>query len=149
MVDIIIPAYNAHKTIEKTLFSVLYQDYLEKINTYIVNDNSDKDYSEFVTFFSNFMNIKELVLNDEDTKNILDAVQLVRDLQGQAAAYQASLTNSSIISPRNINNNSLTELKQEVTITATFPNVNSKTEIEEAFIGLSSQASQRVLDRNR
>lgn len=64
MVDIIIPAYNAHKTIEKTLFSILYQDYLEKINTYIVNDNSDKDYSEFVTFFSNFMNIKELVLND-------------------------------------------------------------------------------------
>lgn len=92
---------------------------------------------------------KELVLNNEDTKNILDAVQLVRDLQGQTTAYQTSLTNPSIISPRNINNSSLTELKQEVTITATFPNVNSRTEIEEAFIGLSSQASQHILDRNR
>lgn len=63
MVDIIIPAYNAHKTIERTLFSILYQENLEKINTYIVNDNSDKNYREIITYFSNFMNIKELTLD--------------------------------------------------------------------------------------
>ena len=64
MVDIIIPAYNAHKTIERTLFSILYQENLDKINTYIINDGSTKGYSDLVKFFSNFMTIKEITLDE-------------------------------------------------------------------------------------
>ncbi len=62
MIDIIIPAYNAHKTIEQTLCSIAYQYIADKLNVYIVNDDSDKDYNEFVNFFSNFITIKELKL---------------------------------------------------------------------------------------
>lgn len=62
MIDVIIPAYNAHETIDKTLFSIAYQDNVDNINVYIVNDYSDHDYSEFVDFFSNFMNICEIKL---------------------------------------------------------------------------------------
>ena len=64
MVDIIIPAYNAHKTIERTLFSILYQENLDKINTYIINDGSTKGYSDLVKFFSNFKTIKEITLDE-------------------------------------------------------------------------------------
>ena len=62
MIDVIIPAYNAHSTIETTLFSIAYQDIVDKLNVFIVNDCSEKDYSDSVKFFSNFMNIKELKL---------------------------------------------------------------------------------------
>ena len=63
MIDIIIPAYNAHNTIKNTLFSIAYQKNVDKLNVYIVNDASKKDYSEEINFFKKFMNIKELTLN--------------------------------------------------------------------------------------
>ena len=62
MIDVIIPAYNSHDTIEQTLYSISYQVIKDKLRVYIVNDASDKDYSELVSFFSNFINIKELKL---------------------------------------------------------------------------------------
>ena len=63
MIDVIIPAYNAHSTIDRTLSSIAYQTCVDYLNVYIVNDFSDKDYSESVKFFSNFMNIKEIKLD--------------------------------------------------------------------------------------
>ncbi|MBR1376505.1 MAG: glycosyltransferase family 2 protein [Bacilli bacterium] len=62
MIDIIIPAYNAHNTIEETLFSIAYQDIANNCNIYIVNDASDSNYDVIINFFSNFLNIKELKL---------------------------------------------------------------------------------------
>lgn len=62
MIDVIIPAYNSHGTIERTLSSIAYQSIVRKLNVYIVNDCSDKDYSEQVEFYSNFMNVKEITL---------------------------------------------------------------------------------------
>ena len=62
MIDVIIPAYNAHDTIERTLFSIAFQKNVDDLNVYIVNDASEKDYSNEVMFFKNFMNIKELKL---------------------------------------------------------------------------------------
>ena len=62
MIDIIIPAYNSHNTIEQTLFSIAYQDMAKDVNVYIVDDCSKKSYNEIVKFFSNFINIKELKL---------------------------------------------------------------------------------------
>lgn len=64
MIDIIIPAYNAHDTIEKSLLSILIQSEINNINVYIVNDCSDHDYSYFIKKYKNFMNIKELKLKE-------------------------------------------------------------------------------------
>ena len=61
-VDIIIPAYNAHKTIDRTLLSIAMQDNINDIFVYIINDGSNKDYSEQISKFSRFMNIRELEL---------------------------------------------------------------------------------------
>ncbi len=62
MIDVIIPAYNAHKTIEQTLTSIAFQNIVDKLNVYIVNDCSKKDYQEIIDYYSKFMNIKELKL---------------------------------------------------------------------------------------
>ena len=64
MIDIIIPAYNAHSTISRTLFSIASQVILKNLNVYIVNDASDRDYSNEINYFKNFMNINELTLNE-------------------------------------------------------------------------------------
>lgn len=61
MIDVIIPAYNAHKTIEQTLTSIAFQNIVDKLNVYIVND-CGKDYKEIIEYYSNFMNIQELKL---------------------------------------------------------------------------------------
>lgn len=63
MLDIIIPAYNSHSTIEKTLFSISIQKNIKDINVYIVNDCSIKDYKKEITYFKKFMNITELKLD--------------------------------------------------------------------------------------
>ena len=64
MIDVIIPAYNAHKTIERTLYSIAYQRNSENLNVYIINDNSIKDYSKEIDFFKKFINIRELKLKE-------------------------------------------------------------------------------------
>lgn len=61
-IDIIIPAYNAHNTIGKTLSSIATQNIADKIKVTIVNDCSDKDYSEFVNSFSILLDIEEIKL---------------------------------------------------------------------------------------
>ena len=63
LINIIIPAYNAHKTIEQTLFSIAIQDMVKDIKVYIINDASDNDYNEIVKYFSQFLNIEELILD--------------------------------------------------------------------------------------
>lgn len=63
MIDIIIPAYNAHNTIYDTIFSLAYQNISKKLNIYIVNDKSTTDYKNFISFFKkSFNSIKELKL---------------------------------------------------------------------------------------
>ena len=61
MIDVIIPAYNAHKTIHQTLYSISIQTIADKLNVYIVND-AGEDYKEYIDFFSNFIKIKEITL---------------------------------------------------------------------------------------
>ena len=63
MIDVIIPAYNAHKTIEKTLCSVAYQDYADKVCVYIIDDNSKNNYDKEINFFSKFIKIKQYTLD--------------------------------------------------------------------------------------
>ena len=58
--DIIIPAYNAHKTIFKTLSSIAIQRDAPDFQVTIVNDCSDHDYSYFVSYFEKYYPIQEI-----------------------------------------------------------------------------------------
>ena len=60
MIDIIIPAYNAHDTIIQTLSSVAIQTIRDKANIYIVDDCSLKNYDEEINMFKGMLNIKQL-----------------------------------------------------------------------------------------
>ena len=64
MLDIIIPAYNAQKTINETLSSIVYQKYNFDIHVYIVDDCSHRNYNEFINFYKQFIDIKELNLTE-------------------------------------------------------------------------------------
>lgn len=89
-----------------------------------------------------FLHQKELVLNADDTENMLSAVKLIRQISQtidlQAAAYNAAASGLSIGQLANSNQT----LQQEVTIHAEFPNVSDHNEIEEAFNNLVNKASQ-------
>ena len=85
---------------------------------------------------------KELVLNQSDTANLLSAVDLVRtiatqvDLQAQAAmsfGLQAAAVKDTS-----------TNLQQEITIHAEFPNAINRSEIEAAFESLATRSTQYV-----
>lgn len=62
MIDIIIPAYNAHETIDQTLYSINTQINKELFKVYIVNDASNQNYSNFVDKYSNSLDIEEITI---------------------------------------------------------------------------------------
>ena len=64
MIDIIIPAYNSHETIKKSLYSICYQTISNKIKVYLINDKSDYSYKEIVVFFKKYINIREIDLDE-------------------------------------------------------------------------------------
>lgn len=87
-----------------------------------------------------FLHQKELVLNTDDTENMLNAVKLIRQISESIdlqAAVQSSYSVGAIQFP---GNNQV--LQQEVTIHAEFPNATDHNEIEEAFNSLVNRASQ-------
>ena len=63
MIDIIIPAYNTHKTISKALLSICMQTVNDKINVYIIDDCSDHDYKDIINKFKDRINIIEYKLD--------------------------------------------------------------------------------------
>lgn len=64
MIDIIIPAYNTHKTIYNCLFSILNQSINDKVKVYLIDDNSNKKYDSIYDFFKNKLNIKLIRLEE-------------------------------------------------------------------------------------
>ena len=63
MLYVVIPAYNAHKTILKTILSIMSQTYLPKIKVVIVDDVSpDGDYSNIVQAFTGLVDIQAVRL---------------------------------------------------------------------------------------
>lgn len=63
MIDVIIPAYNAHKTISKTLLSICMQTIKNKINVYIIDDCSNHDYNDIIDKFKGRINIMQYKLD--------------------------------------------------------------------------------------
>lgn len=94
---------------------------------------------------------KELVLNEDDTKNILSAVEIVRKIPDlitdnlSALAASSTPSFSNVISPQGLFN----KMQQEVHITAEFPNATDKNEIRAAFDNLINVASQRIMSKNK
>lgn len=84
---------------------------------------------------------KELVLNKEDTANLLDVVSMVRDFSS-AIDLRAGISSaaSGLSSPGYAGSEQ--SLQQDVTIHAEFPNATNHSEIEEAFNTLINRASQ-------
>jgi glycosyltransferase involved in cell wall biosynthesis len=64
MLDVIIPAYNAHKTIGQTIDSIVGQTYKEKIKITIIDDCSEKNYSEFIEKYKPLIDIQEIKLEE-------------------------------------------------------------------------------------
>lgn len=144
------------------------QDYIDKHasndNKYLVNFDSKKYFSSALGYDTGgytgvwsdgyaganngklaWLHQKELILNANDTENILAAVQAVREITG---AMKDGVFNKITAMLPAFRNNALTsdgqKLEQEVHITATFPNVSDAMEIKEALTSLVDEASQWV-----
>jgi hypothetical protein len=92
---------------------------------------------------------KELVLNKQDTQNVLDAVQILRDMSSALGneIRANALGLASTIGSRSFKvgfDGKETVVQQVVSIDATFPGVQSAIEIETALQSLVNDAAQQV-----
>ena len=87
---------------------------------------------------------KELVLNEEDTQNILAAVDMVRKI---GVGLRNNIANVDSFSGKNLSTFGDT-IEQRVEITATFPNATDANDIRQAIMGLADKAYQ-YSHRNR
>ena len=83
---------------------------------------------------------KELVLNEEDTANMLQAVSIVRTMNDLLSSINSSTDFINTIGFGSGNNSQT--LEQNVHIQASFPNVTDHSEIEQALNNLVNRASQ-------
>ena len=93
---------------------------------------------------------KELILNKEDTSNILKTVDIVRGLSDWIDKQVDLMTNSSLSILNHLVDANIPaidkeqNLNQRVQIEANFPNVTDHYEIEEALSNLSNDAAQYI-----
>ena len=62
MVNIIIPAYNAHNVIDIALKSIINQTIKDKIEVLVINDGSVKDYEDIIKKYKKYYKIREVTL---------------------------------------------------------------------------------------
>ena len=82
MIDIIIPVYNARKTLELTLMSIKLQTIINKINIYLIDDNSSEDYKDILNKYKD-MNIIYIKLD----KNNGPAVARQKGIEMSSSKY--------------------------------------------------------------
>jgi hypothetical protein len=85
---------------------------------------------------------KELVLNADDTSNMLQAIEIVRKIARVIDLNAANAANAFGMLTATTATTNDQIIEQEVTIHAEFPNATNHTEIEEAFNSLINRASQ-------
>ena len=85
---------------------------------------------------------KELVLNKQDTENILQSVNLVRQISDWISGRVNAMQYGSMLSAFGLPGDNRNVLEQMVTIHAEFPNANNRAEIEAAFDNLVNRAAQ-------
>ena len=83
---------------------------------------------------------KELVLNKEDTKNMLDAVGIIRSMVTNTGRSLGNMLNYNSLALAGTGDT----LQQQVHIDASFPNVTDHNEIELAINNLVNSASQYI-----
>lgn len=91
---------------------------------------------------------KELVLNAQDTENMLSAINIIRDIARVIDLNAASSANAFALMSSTYATHSGQTIEQEVTIHAEFPNATNHSEIEEAFNTLINQAAQFANRKN-
>ena len=88
---------------------------------------------------------KELILNKSDTKNMLSAISVLRDLVSKIELNSLMAMTTNIQSPFALTSEKTSDtIQQNVTIQADFPNVQDHNEIEQALNSLTLKASQYV-----
>ena len=94
---------------------------------------------------------KELILNKEDTKNILAAVNSIRQFSSVESAITRGIASMimnmagmGVNANYNTNEAKGNQTEQVFNITAEFPNANNVSEIREAILSLPGLASQQV-----
>ena len=96
-----------------------------------------------------FLHQKELVLNAEDTENMLKTIEIVRTIAKSIDLNSNMMAQGlGILNPTTIAKEIFGQLEQDVHIEANFPNVTNHSEIEEAFnnlINISSQYANRKI----
>ena len=90
---------------------------------------------------------KELVLNAQDTENMLNTVAIMRGLAYSLGSNMLSRLAGATATGYSGSGSDNGILEQNVHIDATFPNVKNATEIEEALNNLVNAASQRAYKR--
>jgi len=99
-----------------------------------------------------FLHQKELVLNADDTSNILKTVSAIRDLTSLNGSISSAIATSigsmamNLVANGggNINTNSNSNAENQFYITAEFPNANDVETIREAILSLPNLASQYI-----
>lgn len=103
---------------------------------------------------------KEIVLNAADTKNILDAVQTVRDMSTLSSSIEEMIMknlSSMIVKMSNLGTNTNYTTNESTNnstenifhISAEFPNANDVSSIKEALLSLPNIASQYIAENKK
>ena len=74
--DIIIPTYNAKKTLNKTLASIAIQKDIKNVKVYLINDASDYNYEDFIDYYSKYFSIKEIKLDNNSGPGVARRIGL-------------------------------------------------------------------------
>ena len=134
------------RTIKQKIQNVLqdYQDFLNSMSGASFNTGGFTGVWNDVDGRMAILHEKELVLNQEDTANILAAVRSVREmtsLLNMQSEFSDLQTNMSAVMSTAARSGLL---DQNVHIEANFPNVTQHTEIEQAFNNLVNMASMHA-----
>lgn len=132
-----------------------FEAYLKKYN---IQGFSTGGYTgEFPDSKLAFLHEKELVLNQEDTQNMLTAVQMMRDLGPSLFKQIEAVLDSNAVAGANLldakmsravsANSTTQDVVQHISVTAEFPNATDQNEIKEAILGLANYATQIVNPR--
>ena len=90
---------------------------------------------------------KELVLNEQDTSNVLTAIQILRGMSGVLETMTGRL--SSLDGGFSMPTGSMGEIIQEIIINAEFPDATDRNEIQAAFENLVGRASQYAFNTEK
>ena len=70
-IDIIIPIYNQRDYLFTCLSSIAIQSIVDLCDITIINDASDEDYSDIINFFSKYLSIVEIKINNNKVNKSL------------------------------------------------------------------------------